>query len=309
MYAIAEARDTDGLADLFSREPSLMVMSPEPEGRLTGTDAVNVFVEQMRVIPRWSWTPSDPRAFSCGDVGWITDDPMVELGDFPAFRGRLTLVLVIEQGHWRIIHWHLSVPQATELEWPLTIDQVEQFVRSDRPPLRSAVAPDGTVTVVFTDIESSTTLLERLGEPEFMRMLAWHDGVVRDTVDEHRGFIVKSQGDGFMLAFPSASSALRCCMVLRDRVRAGYRETPIRVRAGLHSGEALRRQDDFYGRTVVIAARIGALALGGEILASDLVHALAHSVGTFAFGEPRSISLRGLEGAFVIYPVLDEHAP
>jgi class 3 adenylate cyclase len=304
LYAIGEARDAEGLADLFSREPSLMIMSPEPDGRLTGTGAVNVFAEQMRAVPRWSWTPRDPRAFSCGNVGWITDDPTVELGDLPAFRARLTLVLVIEQGHWRIIHWHLSVPQAADLDWPLSIDQLERFVRSDRPPLRSAVAPDGTVTIAFTDIESSTTLLERFGEPEFMRMLAWHDGIVRDTVEEHRGFVVKSQGDGFMLAFPSAAFALRCCIVLRHRVHTGYRDTPIRVRAGLHAGEVLRHEDDFYGRTVVVAARISALALGDEILASDLVYALASGLGTFAFGEPRNVALRGLDGAFEVYPVL-----
>src|SRR5262249_25407402 len=71
-------RDGDGLADLLSREPALMIMSPEPDGRLTGADAVNVFAEQMRVVPRWSWTPRDPRAFSCGNVGWITDDPTIE---------------------------------------------------------------------------------------------------------------------------------------------------------------------------------------------------------------------------------------
>src|SRR5262249_20254108 len=92
LYTIAEARDGDGLADLFSREPSLMIMSPDPEGRLTGTDAVNVFAEQMRFVPRWSWTPRDPRAFSCGNVGWVTDDPTIVLGDLPAFRARLTRV-------------------------------------------------------------------------------------------------------------------------------------------------------------------------------------------------------------------------
>ncbi len=307
VYAIWEARDTDGLAALFSREPSLMIMGSDPAQRLTGNDAVNVFAEQMRLVPRWSVQAHDVHAYSCGNVGWITDDPTIGLGGLPEFRARVTLVLVIEHGHWRIIHWHLSIPQPNPdelVELPLTIDKVVRLVRSDRPQLRSAVAPDGTVTVVFTDIESSTTLMDRLGEPEYMRMLAWHDGIVRDTVEEYRGFIVKSQGDGFMLAFPSAASALRSSIVLRDRVRVDYRDTPVQVRAGLHAGEALRHDDDFYGRTVVIAARISALALGNEILASDLVHALAHGLGTFDFGECRTVTLRGLEGTFDIYPLL-----
>ena len=62
--------------------------------------------------------------------------------------------------------------------------------------------------------------------------------------------------------------------------------------------------DDFYGRTVVIAARISALALGGEVLASDLVYALARGLGTFTFGAPRTATLKGLDGSFDLRPVL-----
>jgi len=135
-------------------------------------------------------------------------------------------------------------------------------------------------------------------------MLGWHERIVRDAADEHRGYVVKSQGDGFMLAFPSAAFALRASLVTRERMAGGYEGLPIRIRAGLHSGEAIKHDDDFYGRTVVIAARISALALGGEILASDLVYALARGLGTFTFGEPRVAALKGLEGNFEVRPVL-----
>jgi class 3 adenylate cyclase len=127
---------------------------------------------------------------------------------------------------------------------------------------------------------------------------------VRDSVSEHRGFVVKAQGDGFMLAFPSAAYALRSCLTIRDRIASGYHDLPIRVRVGLHAGEVLHHNDDFYGRTVVVAARISALALGVEILASDLVHALAHGLGTFTFGDPRTTTLKGLDGDFTVHPVL-----
>jgi class 3 adenylate cyclase len=167
-----------------------------------------------------------------------------------------------------------------------------------------ATSTISTVTIVFSDIESSTVLLERLGDTEFLRMLGWHDQIVRDTAEEHRGFVVKSQGDGFMLAFPSASFALRASLVMRDRVAEGFTGLPVRIRAGLHSGEAIKQHDDFYGRTVVIAARISALALGGEVLASDLVYALARGLGTFKFGAPRTATLKGLDGTFELYPVL-----
>jgi class 3 adenylate cyclase len=107
-----------------------------------------------------------------------------------------------------------------------------------------------------------------------------------------------------MLAFPSAAFALRASLLMRDRIAEGFDGLPIRIRAGLHSGEAIKHDDDFYGRTVVIAARISALALGGEILASDLVYALARGLGTFTFGDPRTTTLKGLDGSFDLHPVL-----
>jgi class 3 adenylate cyclase len=77
-----------------------------------------------------------------------------------------------------------------------------------------------------------------------------------------------------------------------------------RIRIGLHAGEAIRHADDFYGRTVVIAARISALALGDEVLASGVVHELVRGLGTFNFGDARVTTLKGLDGEFAVYPVL-----
>ena len=91
---------------------------------------------------------------------------------------------------------------------------------------------------------------------------------------------------------------------MRDRIAEGFAGLPVRIRARLHSGEAIKQDDDFYGRTVVIAARISALALGGEVLASDLVYALARGLGTFTFGAPRTATLKGLDGSFDLHPVL-----
>lgn len=66
----------------------------------------------------------------------------------------------------------------------------------------------------------------------------------------------------------------------------------------------IKHDDDFYGRTVVIAARISALALGDEVIASDLVYALARGLGSFTFGSPRTATLKGLDGSFDLHPVL-----
>ena len=308
LYAAMEDRDLQTFREMFSSSAQLLIAGSDPAEWFTGSSGVDVFFAQVMELPVVRIEPGDIQSFSCGTVGWVADQPILRFPDGEEDGKRVTAVLTIEKGHWRVIQWHAATPVTNEESIGRTlttsIDQVAWAVREDRPDMAPTSAPDGTVTVVFSDIESSTVLLERLGDAEFTRMLAWHDRILRDTAEEHRGYVVKSQGDGFMLAFPSAAYGLRSCIVTRNRLSEGYCGLPIRVRAGLHAGEALRHENDFYGRTVVIAARISALALGNEILASDLVHTLALDVGTFTFGEPRSTNLKGLEGGFTVYPVV-----
>src|SRR5688572_26660023 len=82
------------------------------------------------------------------------------------------------------------------------IDRVLSWVVGERPDLQTAVAPDGTVTILFTDIENSTELNERLGDRRWFELLRAHNAIVRDCVREHGGHEVKARGDGFMIAYP-----------------------------------------------------------------------------------------------------------
>ena len=134
-------------------------------------------------------------------------------------------------------------------------------------------APDGTVTILFSDIEGSTEMTERLGDRRWIEVLREHNAHrPRQRRGLHGGFEVKSQGDGFMIAFASAAAAAssaRSRSSARSPARAEERpDEPIRVRIGLHTGEAIRERDDFFGRNVILAARIAAQARGGEVLVS-----------------------------------------
>jgi class 3 adenylate cyclase len=307
LYAAFEEQDRDTLRELLSNGAHLVTIGTDPEEWWTGPASAEILFQQAAEA-KHILKPGTPIAYSMGSVGWVADQAHAVLPDGREVPVRMTMVAAIERGHWRVVQIHVSVgyfnQEALGVLLTTSIDAVERSVRDDRPDVSPASAPEGTVTIAFTDLESSTVLLDRLGDTEFLRLLAWHDRIVRDTAEQHRGFIVKSQGDGFMLAFPSAAFALRAVVTMRDRVGEGYKGLPVRMRAGLHSGEAIKHDDDFYGRTVVIAARIGALALGGEILASDLVYALARGLGSFKFGEARHIALKGLEGEFALYPVI-----
>jgi eukaryotic-like serine/threonine-protein kinase len=187
-----------------------------------------------------------------------------------------------------------------------TIDRVLSWVEDERPDLARATAPDGTVTILFTDIADSTALNERLGDQRWLEVLRAHNSIVRDCVREHGGFEVKSQGDGFMIAYPSARQGLRCAIDMQRNLAAandGNLNEPLRVRIGLHTGEVIREGDDFFGRSVTLAARLGEEAGGGEILTSAIVHDLVGSVDGAAFEDAGERELKGLRGRQRIYRV------
>jgi class 3 adenylate cyclase len=177
------------------------------------------------------------------------------------------------------------------------IDTIATAIIQSRPDLSTATAPNGTVTILFTDIEGSTQLTEQLGDEDWLTVLRAHNEVVRNQVKDHSGYEVKSQGDGFMLAFPSAKDALRCAIGIQRALNAREPNgVVLRVRIGLHTGEPVRDADDFYGKAVILAARIASEARGAEILASSLVRELTESSGEFTFEPPTEAELRGLSG-------------
>jgi class 3 adenylate cyclase/tRNA A-37 threonylcarbamoyl transferase component Bud32 len=187
-----------------------------------------------------------------------------------------------------------------------SIDAVAYAVEGERPDLTGAAAPDGTVTIMFSDIEDSTAMTEHLGDRRWMEVLRGHNAIVRDQVRAHGGFEVKSQGDGFMVAFANAHAALDAAVAIQRAFAAAAEENPdeaIRVRIGLHTGEAIRERDDFFGRNVILAARIAAQADGGEVLVSALLKELTETDGEVRFGEPREVSLKGLSGVHVVHAV------
>jgi class 3 adenylate cyclase/DNA polymerase III delta prime subunit len=192
-------------------------------------------------------------------------------------------------------------PTATQT----SIDAVAAVVQSEQPDLRQHAAPDGTVTILFTDIEGSTAMIERLGDQPWLELLRGHNAIVRKRVATHEGFEVKAEGDGFMLAFRSARQALDCAIDVQRAFaeRNEATDEPIRVRVGLHTGEVIKEADDFYGRNVILAARIAAQAKGGEILVSSLLKELTESAVGVAFGEGREVELKGLTGSHKVFEV------
>jgi adenylate cyclase len=147
----------------------------------------------------------------------------------------------------------------------------------------------------------------KLGDTAWFSVLGAHNDIVRGLVREHGGNEIKSQGDGFMLTFPSARAAVRCMSDVQRRLAAhtdAHPDQAIRVRIGIHTGEAIAdATGDLFGRHIIVAARIANLADGGQILVSGITKEIAHT-GDFRFGEGRQVSLKGIDGDYTVHEVL-----
>jgi class 3 adenylate cyclase len=148
-------------------------------------------------------------------------------------------------------------------------------------------------TFMFTDIVGSTALVEAIGDDAWHDLLHWHDEALRRCIADGGGEEIEHTGDGFFVAFPDAGRALGCAARIQRTLADHRRDHGFapQVRIGLHAAEATRVRDDYEGAGVHAAARIGALAEGGEVLASlDTIE----GIDGVAVGEPREVSLKGL---------------
>jgi adenylate cyclase len=179
-----------------------------------------------------------------------------------------------------------------------SIEDLADWAEVERPDL-ARLTPDGNVAIMFSDIEESTALNERIGDRAWVRLIGKHDKMVRRYVQSHRGHVVKSQGDGFMVAFAEPAQAVRCSIDLQQALRK--RPNEIRVRIGIHSGKSVRRGDDLFGRNVAMAARVAAEADGGQTLVSEPVRNAAGD--DIAFDDGRDVELKGFSGTHRLYAV------
>ncbi|HYZ76877.1 MAG TPA: BTAD domain-containing putative transcriptional regulator [Gaiellaceae bacterium] len=141
-----------------------------------------------------------------------------------------------------------------------------------RQPQRTRELPAGTVTFLFTDIEDSTRLLHELGD-RYAEALAEHRRLLRQAFGRHGGVEVDTQGDAFFVAFASVKGAAAAATEAQEALKAG----PIRVRMGLHTGEAVVSDEGYVGIDVHRAARIAAAGHGGQVLVSQTTHDLLGS--------------------------------
>ena len=179
---------------------------------------------------------------------------------------------------------------------------IEEAARPVRLPLAAHQAP---LTILFTDMEGSTDLTQRLGDAKAQEVLRTHNAIIRDALSAHSGREIKHTGDGIMASFSTASRALEAAIAIQRGFREhnrGNADGAIRVRIGLNAGEPIAEDEDLFGTAVIEAARITAAAQGGQILVANVVRELVKGKD-FLFADRGETSLRGFEDPVRLFEV------
>ncbi len=155
------------------------------------------------------------------------------------------------------------------------------------------------VSVLFTDLVGSTELATSVSPEEGDRLRREHFGVLRQAIAEADGTEVKNLGDGLMVVFPTASAALACAVGMQQSTEVGNRsrEVPFGLRVGVSGGETTEEDGDYFGDPVVEAARLCARCGAGQVLAADVVRAMAGRRGGLRLRAGRRPGAQGPAGA------------
>jgi class 3 adenylate cyclase len=294
--------------EAWSRHAGSLFIGPDPNEWWEGFDQIAAIgaaqFHEMRDLGGITFQSDEVRAWKEGTVGWIAAKLRVSLGEFENQDARMTVIVHETGAFWKVVHWHFAFlvtnEEALGAELTTAVDELLLLVQDQSPP-PAGMAADGSVTIVFTDIEGSTELMESMGESKWLELLTWHESVVKQQTLIFGGTVVKNQGDGFMLAFPAAGSATACATAIQRSLSIGWQGVDLPVRVGLHTGNAKAEAGDFFGRTVVLAARVANSAGGGEILLSQSVH--DELDGAFPLDNARTLALKGLSGEHAVYPL------
>ena len=214
----------------------------------------------------------------------------------PGARGGLELAQQLPRGTRRTFPGTASDPELGDTE--AVARALEEFDEERLAGVLDETGSEPIQTILFTDLESSTALTQRLGDEGAQELLRGHNDAVRSALEAHDGREVKHTGDGIMASFPSAVSAVQAALAMQ-RDLAG---AEVRVRIGLNAGEPIAEDDDFFGTAVQLAARITDRAEPGQVLVSNVVRELCAGKG-FEFTSVGDATLKGFDEPVMLFEV------
>lgn len=287
------------------------IFNPGPEFRAIGTDPAEWWnqetflpvataqIEEMAGM-RLEWL--DLEGWEAGEMGWAAGRAHLTVRDAEVDL-RFTVTLVLDAGVWRVVQYHASqgVPNEETVGFALTTTMEEILGSIDAEEDLAPLEGEGILTLMFTDVEGSTGHARELGDRRFSELMTDHVALVSEVVERGGGRLIRSVGDGTLLAFPSARAAVGSAVEIQRRTAAA--DLPYAIRIGLHAGDVMRTASDVLGFAVNKAARVTSAAAGGEVVVSAIVRELVGSDPAYRFGDPFFAELKGIEGVHELVPV------
>jgi adenylate cyclase len=253
---------------------------PSPrDARDTGAEAVGAARRQLASKAAALLQRNPERAASAVELGLVNPEWLEEPGSVPI--SPAAPLEVIQRFLER------SVEQEPSLVARLGLSTL-QLIAWRQPEMEGDAAAQ-PVCIVFTDLEGFTAFTEAHGDAAARELVTEHHRTVGPIVRSRGGRIVKRLGDGLMLSFPSVEAAVLGALDLVDDP-----PDPLRLRAGVHTGNAVVTQDDLIGHDVNVAARVAASVRGGNVVATTDVRDAVGSLRGVTFGRARRKSYKGL---------------
>jgi pilus assembly protein CpaF len=176
----------------------------------------------------------------------------------------------------------------------------------------SAGQSEGTVTIMFTDVEGSTQMLSSRGFTLSHEIMKAYESIIEEKITEHAGRRIKGLGDGVMVSFGSTRHAVECGIAIQRGIVEYSKQNPerkLKIRIGINTGEVVEEAGDIFGAAVNVAARVAGKAKGGEILVSEIVRDLVGPVSEMKFGYRGRYKLKGFPDRFRLHDVTAIAAP
>ena len=302
--AAHSGKNSRPLTNMLSTSEHLRYLGSAPGEYWAGSLLRRGLARHLSEVPDWSATSTVVEGFENGETGWgAWRGQLTFLGRDEVLEVRFSFVLTLDDGLWQIIQAHCSMAypnlEFSGIEHNAFAGLIEAAMKG-----HEGVGGEGAAVIMFTDVANSTEIANAVGDRDWAVAIGQQLDQQALAIAKHDGKLVKTLGDGSMSSFGSARSAMRAATDIQAASAAAPSEPSLKLRVGIHAGDVIQTQGDFFGTVVNKAARITALAQPNEILVSDVARAMAGDGSEFAFDEPLIVALRGIEGRHSISNLL-----
>lgn len=295
------ARDTDVVVNLFSKSSALTYLGSADDEFWIGDALRTGYKAYIEDVPKFVINESSIVAHEIGSVGWAVWRAKVYAPETDkAVNFRISFVFILEDAVWRIVQIHNSNPVSNIEAMGFESKSFDDLLLGvDQEELQQS--PSGIASIMFTDIADSSAIAQAIGDQLWNRAVRCHLEKVEAQIDQTGGKMIKSLGDGTMSVFPTARSALEAAQSIQQKLHSDKIEPRLRARIGIHTGDVLETDGDYFGTVVNKAARIASLCAPDEIRVSDATRIMVGSGKQFSFSDAATVPLKGLKGDHKIY--------